>query len=292
MTTILKTSTFKPENVQFSPLKKNKRGGGAVYMNYLNKKTSETHAIYIQTPKMYCPFGASAYKKEDSNEVPKYSLQLSFKEDDGMVQELKGKFQGLDAFIVKEVLKNKEWQSTLGLGRSKLTADMVSMLHSTIVKEPKKPEYPSTVNVKLPVKFGTEEFQTNVYGKDKQKVELSYENIEQVIPARCEVRALLQVSAVWLIGNKLGVTIRASQLVVYPSDTLSGYSFMDSDDDEDETEAKNDESSDSEQSEAEEEVPEPVVEVSEPVAEEVSDPIVEKKKAKKVRKPKVKKVVK
>ena len=235
MTTILKSSSFESSRVQFAPLKKNKRGGGVVYMKYDNP-SGKKHTVYLQTPKMYCPFGASAFKKDElaDGEVPKYSLQMSFRghEENQSLGELKTKLESFDEHIVSEVLKNKELQSALGLaGKKKLTREMVEMLHTSMVKEPVDEKYPSTLNVKLPVKWGTEEFQTEVFDKTKSKVELSYETIEEVIPARCEVRALLQISAAWVVGGKFGITVRASQLVVYPTEALTGYSFLDSDDD-------------------------------------------------------------
>ena len=256
-TTILKSTDFDAKRIEFAQFKKNKRGGGIVYMKYDNPKAGK-HNVFLQTPKMYCPFGASAFKKEDlkDGEVPKYSLQLSFRghEDNKPVDDLKEKLESFDNMIVEEVLKNKELQANLGLSNKKnLSKDTISVLHSPMVRYPAKPEYAATLNVKLPVVYGTDTFQTDLYGKDKTKIELTYENIEDVLPARCEVRALLQITAVWIIGNKFGISVRASQLVVYPSETLSGYSFLDSSDVEDEDENVLSSDDESEQSEEEEE---------------------------------------
>lgn len=285
--TILKTKDLNLKNVQFVEIKKNKRGGATSYIRYDNKRINKSHTIYLQTPKMYCPFGASAFKKEDSNEAPRYSLNLSFRDQDTNtnIKDLRSKFENLDDFLLAEVMKNKEWMNVLNLAGKKVTVDSLAFIHSPMIRTGKNSkdgtEYPSNLNVKLPAKFDSNEFITEVFDKNKQKQSVTYENIETIIPPRCEVRALLHVSAVWFVGGKFGITVRASQLVVYPSEALSGYSFLDSDDDADDVdevtvESKTEEpatennSSESEASSSEDEEEEEEEETSEP---EVPEPL-------------------
>ena len=251
--TILNTKDFNLKNVTFSDVKTNKRGGKTVYLKYKNPMSNKEHPIYLQTPKMYCPFGASAFKSEEkSNDAPRYSLNLSFRgeKENPTIKELSIKLQQVDDYTVKNVLRDKEWLEILGLHKKKdLTPEMVEMVHTSLVRESTKDDsiYPPNLNIKLPVKFGTEQFMTEIFNKKKEKVEITYENIGTVIPGRGEVRGLLHIASIWFVGGKFGITVRASQLVVYPSETLTGYSFLDSDSDsvsEDEDEDEDSEEAD------------------------------------------------
>ena len=262
--TILKTQNLNLKQIQFSEIKKNKRGGATSYLRYDNPKIGKQHTIYLQTPKMYCPFGASAFKQKDSNEAARYSLNLSFRgsNENSNVKELHDKFVNLDEYLLEQVMKNKEWINVLNLKGKKVSVDSLAFIHSPMIRSNKNAkdntEYPPNLNVKLPTKYESNEFITEIFDKNKKKLNVDFNNIEEIIPPRCEVRALLHVSAVWFVGGKFGITVRASQLVVYPSEILSGYSFLDSDDegddlDDEETKEESNDKDDSDSEESSEE---------------------------------------
>ena len=223
---------------------------------------------------MFVPFGASKYnpkdKKQRDDETPRYSLNLSFGRDSNTkVTSFKDKMVELDKYVAKQLLKNNTWIKALGMTGKKLTMDSIDLIRSSIIRYAKDPSknYPPTINVKVPNKFDTNEFVTEFYNKGKERLEVDRDNIESTIPPKSEVKCLLQVSNIWFIGGKFGISIKALQVAVYPSESITGYAFDDSSDEEEQKEdikAANEtsglglSSSDSEQEEEEE-----VVEVKE-----------------------------
>ena len=76
-------------------------------------------------------------------------------------------------------------------------------------------------------------------------MDVTYENIEQLLPKFSEVKALLQVSHVWFVSGKFGITIKILQGVVFAKESLSGLALLDdSDDEESEAESDGEESED------------------------------------------------
>ena len=76
------------KNVSFSELKKQKSG----FVSWVNvKDAGRMKRIYVKTPKMFAPFGATNYNAGDSVNNKKFSVALSFKgiDDSEELQSLK-----------------------------------------------------------------------------------------------------------------------------------------------------------------------------------------------------------
>ena len=118
------------------------------------------------------------------------------------------------------------------------------MLYTKIVKESNNDKYPDSFTPKVPIdwKNGTPAIQ--LYSKSKQKLEVTFDNIEQLLPRLSEIKGLIQISHVWFVSKKFGVTLKILQGVVYQKESLSGYSLMDDSDEEEESD--NEEESDEE----------------------------------------------
>ena len=71
-----------------------------------------------------------------------------------------------------------------------------------------------------------------LYGKNKDKLDVTFETIEQLLPKLSELKGLIQISNVWFVSKKFGITIKLLQGMVYPKETLSGFSLLDDSDDE------------------------------------------------------------
>ena len=240
---ILKPKNIVLDNLEFSDVKENQMGGNGVYISYDNPKMSQKHRIYIQTPKMFVPFGASKYnpkdKKQREDETPRYSLNLSFgRDNNAKVTNFKNKMLELDKYVAKQLLKNNSWIKALGMTGKKLTMDSIDLIRSSIIRYAKDPskDYPPTINVKVPNRYDTNEFVTEFYDKNKVRLEVDRENIENIVPPKSEVKCLLQISNIWFIGGKFGVSIKALQVAVYPSESITGYAFDDSSDEEEQKE--------------------------------------------------------
>jgi hypothetical protein len=241
MSAVRKVSELSTSNIVFSELKKQGSGSNVVYINYKHKEKMER--LIFQTPKMFVPFGASTFKNENSTQPPKYSVRFSLDKKVGGVKELAKFLEDLDKLVCKKAVENKAWYQLLGMKSSKVSKEKVEVLYNSIVKESTNEKYPDAFNTKVPFNYQNNSVLLTLFDKSKQKLDVTLDNIEQLLPKLSEMKALVQVSHIWFIGKKFGVTLKLVQGVVYKKESLSGYSMLEDSDDEDE---KSDEESDEE----------------------------------------------
>ena len=205
--TIQTVSEFDPKSVQFSKFRRNKNGGKSVYLNRGDNKK-----IYLQLPFMRSPYGLSAFTDEGTGRTS-YSLDLSFDAENTEAMELHKKLQELDDVIVDTVAANsKEW-----LGKEFNKAVLKEALYKPIVK-PGKEQYAPTIKLKILTKPDGG-FVPECYSMQKQPVEL--DSIEK----GQKVCAIVDLSQIWFIDNKFGVTIRLQQALFEQSAKLPSFAF-------------------------------------------------------------------
>ena len=205
---IQRSSDFSPASVGFSKLRKNKNGGKTVYLNGGDNKK-----LYLQLPFMRSPYGLSAFTDEGTGRTT-YSLDLSFDSDNADAMELHDKLKELDEIIVNTVAENsKEW-----LGKEFNVAVLREALYKPMVRPNKEP-YPSTLKLKIATKpDGT--FVPEAYNMQKEAVPL--DSVEKGQKAM----AIVDVSSIWFIDNKFGVTIRLQQALLEQSTKLPSFAFQ------------------------------------------------------------------
>ena len=103
---VVKHKNLNIKNITFSDVKQTKMGGSNIYLRYKNPTTSQEHNLYVQTPKMFCPFGASSYKQTDSTQLPRYNMNLSFGKDKPELKKFQDKLAALDELVLDKVLVN------------------------------------------------------------------------------------------------------------------------------------------------------------------------------------------
>jgi hypothetical protein len=206
--TIQRSSDFSANSVGFSKLRKNKNGGKTVYLN-----AGDNKKLYLQLPFMRSPYGLSAFTDEGTGRTT-YSLDLSFDGDNEGAMELHGKFKELDELIVNTVAANsKEW-----LGKEFNVAVLREALYKPIVRPGKEP-YPSTLKLKIATKpDGT--FVPEAYNSRKESVTLD------TIEKGQKAMAIVDISSIWFIDNKFGVTIRLQQTLLEQSTKLPSFAFQ------------------------------------------------------------------
>ena len=205
--TIQTVSEFDPKSVQFSKFRRNKNGGKSVYLNRGDNKK-----IYLQLPFMRSPYGLSAFTDEGTGRTS-YSLDLSFDAENTEAMELHKKLQELDDIIVDTVAANsKEW-----LGKEFNKAVLKEALFKPVVK-PGKEQYAPTIKLKILTKPDGG-FVPECYSMQKQPVEL--DSIEK----GQKVCAIVDLSQIWFIDNKFGVTIRLQQALFEQSAKLPSFAF-------------------------------------------------------------------
>ena len=203
------SSTFEPSSVVFSKMKKNKNGGKTVYINTADGKGK----LYLQLPFMRSPYGLSAFTDETTNKTS-YSLDLSIDPDNEQAVELATKLKELDARIIETVAANsKEW-----LGKAYNVEVMKEALYKPLVR-PGKEEYPDTVKLKVMTK-PTGEFMAEAYNSKRELVPV--DSIEKGQRCMC----IVNVTQIWFIDNKFGVTVRLQQALLEPSAKLPSFAFQ------------------------------------------------------------------
>jgi len=205
---IQRSSEFSASSVGFSKLRKNKNGGKTVYLNGGDNKK-----IYLQLPFMRSPFGLSAFTDEGTGRTS-YSLDLSFDPDNTEAMELHDKLKELDEIIVNTVAVNsKEW-----LGKEFNVAVLREALYKPMVR-PGKEQYPSTMKLKIATKPDGS-FVPEAYSMQKTPVELD------TIEKSQKVMAIVDLSSIWFIDNKFGVTMRLQQCLLEQSTKLPSFAFQ------------------------------------------------------------------
>ena len=257
MSFVKKPEQVSLENITFSDLKKQGKGGHISFINL--KDGDKSNRLVLQTPKMFCPFGASTFQKDGKpDQCPKYNVQLSLDEQIKGVKALKTLLAGIDKLICKHAAKNKTWLKQLSYKNKKnkkssqVAEDLEDNKYTPLVKESKNEKYPDSMNTKVPIDWKTSSPALQLYGKNKDKLDVSFENIEKLLPKFAEIKALVQISHVWFVSGKFGITMKLLQGIVFAKESISGLSLLDDSDDE-ESEAE-EESDDEEAEESEVEV--------------------------------------
>ena len=206
--TIQRSSEFSSASVGFSKLRKNKNGGKTVYLNGGDNKK-----LFLQLPFMRSPFGLSMFTDESTGRTS-YSLDLSFDPDNTEAMEIHDKLKELDELIVNTVAQNsKEW-----LGKEFNVAVLREALYKPIVR-PGKEQYPSTMKLKISTKPDGS-FVPEAYSMQREQVSL--DSIEK----GQKVMAIVDLSSIWFIDNKFGVTIRLQQTLLEQSSKLPSFAFQ------------------------------------------------------------------
>ena len=203
------SNTFDPSSVVFSKMKKNKNGGKTVYINTADGKGK----LYLQLPFMRSPYGLSAFTDETTNKTS-YSLDLSIDPDNELAVELAEKLKQLDTRIIETVAANsKEW-----LGKVYNPEVMKEALYKPLVR-PGKEDYPDTIKLKVMTK-PTGEFMAEAYNPKQELVPI--DSIEKGQRCLC----IVNVTQIWFIDNKFGVSLRLSQALFQQSTKLPSFAFQ------------------------------------------------------------------
>ena len=208
-------------------------GDHAKIMYLLNE---DNHPIYIQTPKMRCPYGLGRF---DDGERTKYTLDLSFgTKNTKHINQLKELLENIDNKILDDSVSNSQaW-----FKKKKQSKDVSQALFSHSVKvatEDGEPtdKYPPTFKLKIS-KNKDESFRVGCYDSEPPHSKLE-SDLPYLLQKGKMVQAIVKLSGVWFAGGKFGVIWELFQICVSPNTQISEYSFKDESDDEPETSESN-----------------------------------------------------
>ena len=208
------SSAFDVSTITFSKLMKSKKGNKSVYLSGSNGSK-----VHIQLPYMRAPFGLSTFTDEKSGSQS-FSLDLALDENDANpdVLDFKNKIEKLDEMVLTNASKNsKEWfgqdYDAAGLKKYNLFKPMA---------RPGKDQYADKKTFKLKIlqDSKTGEFVPESYNHKRELVSMT--SIEKSQKVMC----IIELSSIWIIDGKFGVTARLLQCLLEPSKKLPSFAFQ------------------------------------------------------------------
>ena len=183
-------STFNATDVKFSDIRKNAKGGKAVYLN-----SNAGQKLIFQLPALRAPFGLSDFK-DDQGKVQSYSLPLSLDKP-----EVVAALQALDERALDFITEN----SNELLGKKMSREVIKEGIYKPLVRPSSKEGYAPTMNLKVLMKDGV--IATEAYSAARQPVPLTDLEKGQ------SVSAIIDINQIWRTPAGVGVTVRVHQVM-------------------------------------------------------------------------------
>jgi hypothetical protein len=196
-------STFNATDVKFSDIRKNAKGGKAVYLN-----SNAGQKLIFQLPALRAPFGLSDFK-DDQGKVQSYSLPLSLDKP-----EVVAALQALDERALDFITEN----SNELLGKKMSREVIKEGIYKPLVRPSSKEGYAPTMNLKVLMKDGV--IATEAYSAARQPVPLTDLEKGQ------SVSAIIDINQIWRTPAGVGVTVRVHQVMFAPTNKLKPCAFL------------------------------------------------------------------
>jgi hypothetical protein len=196
-------STFNSNDVKFSDVRKNAKGGKAVYLN-----SNAGQKLIYQLPALRAPFGLGDFK-DDQGKVQSYSLPLSLDKP-----ELVAAFQSLDEKALDFIAEN----SAELLGKKMSREVIKEGIYKPLVKPSSKEGYAPILNLKVLMKDGA--IATEAYNSSRQPASLTDLEKGQA------VNAIIDINQIWRTPAGVGITIRVHQVMFAPTNKLKPCAFL------------------------------------------------------------------
>jgi hypothetical protein len=197
-------NAFDANNITFSGLRKNAKGGKMLYINVTGGSK-----VFFELPVLRAPFGLSSYTDQASGNVS-YSLDVSLED-----QETIAKIRSIESLVLDHVCKNSEEI----LGR-KYSEDVIKQaLFKSCVRESKDGKYAPTLKLKVMHRDGV--FSVKAYDASKQLTDVD------TLQKGQRVKTIIDLNQVWVVDNKFGISVRLKQVLMLPTTELNGCAFTD-----------------------------------------------------------------
>jgi len=198
-------NTFNASDVTFSEVRKNVKGGKAVYLN-----AAGGGKLMFQLPQLRAPFGLSEYKDEASGRVS-YSLALSLDKP-----EVLEAFSKLDERVLDFIASKSE--ELLG---KKMSREVIAEgVYKSCVKPPSKEGYAPILSLKILTSIKDGSIATEAYNAQRQQVPLSDLEKGQ------SVSAIIEINQIWRTPAGVGITVRVHQVMFSPTNKLKACAFL------------------------------------------------------------------
>jgi len=198
-------STFNASDVTFSDVRKNAKGGKAVYLN-----AAAGGKLIFQLPQLRAPFGLSTFTDEASGRVS-YSLPLSMDKP-----EVLEAFAKLDEHVLNFITERSE--ELLG---KKMSREVISEgMYKSPIKPSTKEGYAPILNLKVITNIKDGSVATEAYTAQRQSVPLDSLEKGQALSA------IIEINQIWRTPAGVGVSIRVHQVMFAPTNKLKPCAFL------------------------------------------------------------------
>jgi len=198
-------STFNASDVTFSEVRKNAKGGKAVYLNAVGGGK-----LIFQLPQLRAPFGLSEYKDESSGRIS-YSLPLSLDKPDVLEA-----FSKLDTHVLDFIASKSE--DVLG---KKMSREVIAEgVYKSCVKPSSKDGYAPILSLKVVTSPKDGSIATEAYNAQRQPVQLTDLEKGQALSA------IIEINQIWRTPAGVGVSIRVHQVMFAPTNKLKPCAFL------------------------------------------------------------------
>lgn len=203
-------------------------GGNGAKMAYLNYGDGGRPLVF-QTPSLPSPFGMNVF---DGASGPKYDVQVAMRgyQENPKVKSLFNALSALDKYMIDYGQKNSKT-----LFKAEMSREIVAHSYSPSVKFGKDKEgnqtsYPPNIKLQLRRKRDSEDFECQFYDMksktDSRAQPLKGIPVEEMLPKKVEVTALMQCTGVWFAAGKFGLSWKAVQIRLDSvPQGISGYGF-------------------------------------------------------------------
>lgn len=203
---IIKISDFSVSDIKFSDVRKNSKGGKAVY---LNAKTGGK--IMLKFPPLRAPFGLSQYADEASGKVTSVSLPLSV--DNTSVA---SKIEEINKAVIDFVFEHCE-----ELMGKKMSRESLADQYRNPFKPATKEGYAPILNLKVIVDPVSGSVKTESY--DSTGTDVTLDSLEK----GQTVTTLVELSQIWKTPAGFGTTFRVHQVKFSATNKLPSKALVD-----------------------------------------------------------------
>lgn len=198
-------TTFNASDVTFSDVRKNAKGGKAVYLN-----AAGGGKLIFQLPQLRAPFGLSSFTDEKSGSTS-YSLPLSMDKPDVLEA-----FSKLDAKVLDFIASKSE--EILG---KKMSREVIAEgVYKSCIKPSAKDGYAPILNLKVMTSYKDGSIETEAYNSKREPVPLSDLEKGQT------VSVIIEINQIWRTPAGVGVTVRVHQVMFAPTNKLKPCAFL------------------------------------------------------------------
>jgi len=187
------------QNWSYSDLKtRSGKQGGQVFVN-VNESTRDSPRF--QLPQGRVPFGARVPQQDggSTNAYPSHNMEFSVVRTGALAEWCKAVDESNLKFVVDQ-------QRTLFPKAKNLTEDAIKAFYRTMLQQSSNEEYDPLMRIKI-------KGETNVYiARGDDMVEGTVDDIKP----GCEVVPIVRVSGLWFVSKNFGMTLSATDVLVYP----------------------------------------------------------------------------